>query len=302
MNDKLAFAPYDLVADHEFLSAAHRETFMLTFKKELKPEWLESELNRSRDVRDGAYLNGKLIGLCDLQRHSKEGHDDYGYVGFFFIAPEYRNRGFGGQLITHSVKWCRSQGLKTLTLRTGKDNYRAQRSYEKNGFVRYPATDTENEIGYTKKVTPFSVRIMTINDYDAVYRLWTATPGMGLNNLDDSREGIIKYLKRNPATCFVAESAESEIIGVILCGHDGRRGYIYHTAVAVTERKQGVGSALVSCAVHALQDEGIAKAALVVFSKNEIGDGFWEQQEFTLREDINYRNKTLDVNLLRMNT
>lgn len=74
------------------------------------------------------------------------------------------------------------------------------------------------------------IRIMTPDDYDAVHACWMACTGMGLNTIDDSREGITRYLKRNPNTCFVSEH-DRTITGAILAGHDGRRGYIYHTAV-----------------------------------------------------------------------
>jgi ribosomal protein S18 acetylase RimI-like enzyme len=137
------------------------------------------------------------------------------------------------------------------------------------------------------------IRKMTIADYDSVYDLWLNTPGMGLNNMDDSKQGIEKFLRRNPETCFVAEK-DNRIIGVILCGNDGRRGYIYHTAVLVTERKRGVGTALVDAAVKALKNEGINKAALVVFSRNELGNSFWEKRGFTARQDLVYRNKTIN--------
>jgi ribosomal protein S18 acetylase RimI-like enzyme len=75
-----------------------------------------------------------------------------------------------------------------------------------------------------------NIRLMSIDDYEKVYELWMSCVGMGLNNLDDSKEGIGRFLNRNPDTCFVAE-LENVIIGVILTGNDGRRGYIYHTAV-----------------------------------------------------------------------
>lgn len=88
------------------------------------------------------------------------------------------------------------------------------------------------------------IRKMTIQDYDGVYSLWLDAPGMGLNAADDSREGIAKYLIRNPNTCFIAEN-NGEIIGVILSGNDGRRGFIHHTAVRVSERGQGIGRAIV---------------------------------------------------------
>ena len=85
------------------------------------------------------------------------------------------------------------------------------------------------------------IRIMTMHDYDTVYALWMSCTGMGLNTMDDSKEGITKFLTRNPETCFVAES-EEKIAGVILAGNDGRRGYIYHTAVHPKWRRQRVAS------------------------------------------------------------
>ena len=147
---------------------------------------------------------------------------------------------------------------------------------------------------------------MTIADYERVYALWLATPGMGLNNLDDSYDGIAKYLARNPNTCFVAEAepeceGEKEIVGVILCGHDGRRGYIHHTAVAAGEQRRGIGAALVSAAMAALKREGINKAALVVFGGNMKGNAFWEKQGFIIRHDLNYRNKAI-AELTRIDT
>lgn len=136
------------------------------------------------------------------------------------------------------------------------------------------------------------LRKMTIVDYPGVYDFWMHTPGMGLNDLDDSKEGIEKYLKRNPETCFVAEN-NGEIVGVLLSGHDGRRGYIYHTAVAVNNRKQGIGKELVRHAMDALKQEGIHKVALVAFERNETGNAFWERLGFDVRTDLTYRNKNI---------
>lgn len=139
------------------------------------------------------------------------------------------------------------------------------------------------------------IRKMTINDYESVYQLWISTPGMGMRSVDDSKEGITKYLNRNPETCFVAES-KNKIIGVILSGHDGRRGYIHHTAVNDTVRKQGIGTALVNVAVEALKGQGINKVALVAFCTNKLGNSFWESQGFVERNDLVYRNKSLNDN------
>lgn len=137
-----------------------------------------------------------------------------------------------------------------------------------------------------------NVRIMTMKDYDEIYALWVNTPGMGLRSADDSREGIGQYLKRNPASCFVAE-ADGKIVGGILSGHDGRRGYIYHTAVLPDYRNQGIARALVDHAMNALEREGIHKVALVAFKENEIGNGFWERIGFVVRDDLVYRNQAV---------
>ena len=135
------------------------------------------------------------------------------------------------------------------------------------------------------------IRPMTISDYEGVYALWMSCTGMGLNNLDDSKEGIEKFLNRNPQTCFVAENGA--IVGVIMAGNDGRRGYIYHTSVHPEYRHQQIGSKLVDISMKALEKQGINKVALVVFAKNETGNAFWEKQGFTVRDDLIYRNKAL---------
>lgn len=134
-------------------------------------------------------------------------------------------------------------------------------------------------------------RLMTIDDYEEAYDLWIKC-GNGLNDKDDSREGIEKYLKRNPKTSFVAV-CEGKVVGVILCGHDGRRGIIQHACVSPDYRRSGIGKKLVDLALEALKAEGINKVLLVAFKKNEGGNKFWESQGFTLREDLNYRNKAL---------
>jgi ribosomal protein S18 acetylase RimI-like enzyme len=141
---------------------------------------------------------------------------------------------------------------------------------------------------------------MTMEDYDQVYALWMSCTGMGLNNLDDSREGISSYLKRNPRTCFVAED-DGQRIGDITAGHDGRRGDIYHTAVHPNRRRGGIGNQLVDAAMSALREEGINKVALVVFERNTSGNAFWEALGFEQRFDLAYRNKAL-TDIIRYDT
>jgi len=141
---------------------------------------------------------------------------------------------------------------------------------------------------------------MTADDYERVYELWISCTGMGLNNLDDSKDGIEKFLKRNPDTCYIAVEKD-EIIGVIMVGNDGRRGYIYHTAVHPKYRNQGIGKALVEIALDSLLKLGINKVALVVFERNNAGNEFWEKMGFTSRNDLIYRNKAL-VKIERIDT
>lgn len=140
----------------------------------------------------------------------------------------------------------------------------------------------------------YSIRPVTIGDYDAIFALWNSTEQSrrALNPVDDSREGIARYLQRNPNTCFAAVS-EGQIIGVILTGHDGRRGIIHHMCIHPACRRMGIASRLVARAEEALKQEGIHKIFGLVFKENEDGNAFWERQGYTLRTNLNYRNKSL---------
>ena len=145
-----------------------------------------------------------------------------------------------------------------------------------------------------------NIRVMTEQDYDKVYALWLSCKGMGLNDVDDSREGIARYLARNPNTCFVAEE-EGNLLGVIMAGHDGRRGFIYHTSVSPDARGRGIGTRLANAALDALKAEGISKVALVAFRRNETGNAFWEKLGFEARHDLTYRSRAL-VEMIRQDT
>lgn len=133
------------------------------------------------------------------------------------------------------------------------------------------------------------IKLMSIEDYDNVYELWTNTQGMGMRSLDDSFEGIKKFLKRNPNTNFIAQEGD-KVIGVLLCGHDGRRAYIYHVAVNNDYRSKGIGRALVNTVLEALREEEVTKVALVAFAANTSGNKFWEAVGFVNRGDLVYRN------------
>ncbi|MBZ9637350.1 GNAT family N-acetyltransferase [Clostridium sp. FP1] len=140
------------------------------------------------------------------------------------------------------------------------------------------------------------IKAMAIDDYENVYQLWSNTTGMGIRNLDDSKKGISKFLLRNPTSNFVA-IINGEIVGVILCGHDGRRGYIYHAAVRINYQGQGIGKALLKTVYYALEQEGITKSGLVVFKTNEIGNSFWKSQGWEERTDLNYYSNAINNNI-----
>ena len=137
------------------------------------------------------------------------------------------------------------------------------------------------------------IRNFTMKDYEEVYQLWKSTPGVGLRSLDDSREGITKFIRRNPTTNFVAKE-DGQIIGVALSGHDGRRGFLYHTCVDEEHRRRSVGKQLVEHVIASMKEEKITRLALVCFSRNESGNGFWSRLGWTKRVDLNYYTLSLD--------
>jgi putative acetyltransferase len=131
----------------------------------------------------------------------------------------------------------------------------------------------------------YTLRPLLIADYDAVYALWQQTEGMGLND-SDSRKAIVAFLERNPSLSVVACDSNNQIVGAVLCGHDGRRGYLHHLAVIRAHRKQGIGRALVNACLDNLTALKIQKCNLFLFASNIEGRTFWLHQDWTAREDI----------------
>lgn len=147
----------------------------------------------------------------------------------------------------------------------------------------------------------YEVRRMEIEDYDQVYALWMSIRGFSIRSIDDSREGVARFLKRNPDTSVVAVE-NGRVIGAILCGHDGRRGCLYHVCVQEEHRMRGVGKAMVVYAMRALRKEQISKVSLIAFTANDVGNAFWKSIGWTKREDLNYYDFTLNAeNIERFN-
>lgn len=131
------------------------------------------------------------------------------------------------------------------------------------------------------------IRVMTPEDYDQIKALWLSIKGFVIRSVDDSREGVEIFLRRNPTTSAVAE-ADGKIVGGILCGHDGRRGCMYHVCVHEDYRMRGIGKQMVVFCMDALRREKINKVSLIAFTRNDIGNRFWNQIGWTKREDLNY--------------
>ena len=128
------------------------------------------------------------------------------------------------------------------------------------------------------------LREMTINDYDEVFSLWQSTEDLGLSDAD-SKESIMRFLSRNPDLSFVAMDGDA-LVGAALCGHDGRRGYIHHLAVASSHRRHGIGKSLVSRCMYALLRIGIPKCHLFTFGDNQGAIEFWNKIGWTERVEL----------------
>ena len=133
---------------------------------------------------------------------------------------------------------------------------------------------------------------MNPGDYDAVYVLWKATPGIGLSAAD-SREAIERYLERNPGMSFVARNG-SKLVGAVLCGHDGRRGYLHHLAVDPDYRHQKIGQRLVSAGLNALKAAGIDKCHIFVYGDNVSGLAFWKAIGWYARPELVLMSRDID--------
>ena len=138
-----------------------------------------------------------------------------------------------------------------------------------------------------------NIREMKMEDYDQVFALWKTIKGFGIRSVDDSREGIERFLKWNPGLSVIAEEG-GQVVGAILCGSDGRRGCLYHVCVHKDYRRQGIGKTMVVWCMEKLKELQINKVSLIAFTQNDIGNAFWKEIGWTKREDLNYYDFTLN--------
>ncbi len=129
-------------------------------------------------------------------------------------------------------------------------------------------------------------RVMQYEDYDLIKTLWDNIHGFAIRSIDDSKEGVRRFLERNPRTSVVALDGE-KVVGTILCGHDGRNGTFYHVCVDEAYRRRGIGRQMVVFCMKALSKEKINQISLIAFTDNEVGNEFWNDIGWTRRSDAN---------------
>lgn len=138
-----------------------------------------------------------------------------------------------------------------------------------------------------------ATREMVASDYAGAMRLWEEAEGVGLSSAD-TPEAIARYLARNPGMSFVAISDGGELVGAVLCGHDGRRGYLHHLAVQAEFRRMGLARALVDGCLERLRQAGIDKCHIFVYHTNEIGIAFWKAMGWDERKTLVIMSKDIE--------
>jgi ribosomal protein S18 acetylase RimI-like enzyme len=150
---------------------------------------------------------------------------------------------------------------------------------------------TPRVAGYTDRMSSFSIREMTLADYDAVVALWRSAPGIGLSEADE-RSNIAAFLAHNPGLSFIAE-AGGALCGAVLGSFDGRRGYLHHLAVDPRMRRTGVGRSIVARSLEALEGRGVRRCHIFVMAGNEDGQRFWQRVGWFRRDDLLVMSKDL---------
>lgn len=147
------------------------------------------------------------------------------------------------------------------------------------------------------------IREFEPGDYESAFSLWQTIHGFGIRSVDDSYDGVLKFLERNPGCSVVAQSADSgEIVGTILCGHDGRTASFYHVCVHEAFRRRGIGKQMVVRCMQQLKALKVNKISLIAFKENVLGNSFWHEEGWSRREDINMYDFILnDENITRFN-
>lgn len=228
-------------------------------------------------------INGRPVGIGKLRHYLNENlRKRGGHIGYC-IHPSERNKGLGIVLLSEMLKKARELSIPRALVTCDEINVASRRVIESNGG-KLDRISNEECYYWIKLDDHSGIREIHPDDYSELLELWSRTSGMGLNEAD-SEVNIRKFLKRNKKLSFCYKE-EDNIIATILCGHDGRRGYIYHVAVAPSFRGRGIGRSLVEESLQRLKDAGIDKCHLFVFAENALGNAFWNSTGWVKRKDL----------------
>ncbi len=133
-------------------------------------------------------------------------------------------------------------------------------------------------------LTEIRIVPMTLAHHAEAYALWEAAEGVGVSDADQ-RANIARYLERNPGMSQVALEGD-RVVGVVLAGHDGRRGFVWHLAVSASHRRRGIGRRLMDACLAALRADGIHKSYLLLVEGNDHGRKFWESLGWEARANL----------------
>ncbi|MCC7494702.1 MAG: GNAT family N-acetyltransferase [Fimbriimonadaceae bacterium] len=224
---------------------------------------------------------GDLLVGCLVLRPREAGRLQMRQVA---VAPEWQRRGVGRALLAAAEQVARREGCRELTAHARAT---ALPFYERAGYTVEGAEFSEIGLPHRlvrRRLLPTALRELTVADLPAVLELWRGTPGVGLNESDEPA-ALAAFLERNAGLSRVAER-DGELVGAVLCGHDGRRGYLHHLTVAAAHRGQGLGRALVEACLADLAARGIPKCNLFLYADNAAGAAFWQALGFNRRADL----------------
>jgi predicted acetyltransferase len=243
---------------------------------ELEPDWVPQ-------TKYWLIVDGHPVGFGKQRLYLNDNlRINGGHIGYC-IRPTARGKGFGNILLRELLKKAKEKNIPKVLITCDDINIASRRVIEYNGGK---LERVENGECYYWIILEegTGIREIHIDDYREIYALWSRTPGMGLSDAD-SEQSIKKFIIRNNGLSF-CYTEENKIIGTILCGHDGRRGYIYHVTVAEEYRGKGIGRTLVEKSLQSLTEAGINKCHLFVFADNETGINFWNSTGWIKRDDI----------------
>jgi len=272
---------------NEFVAPGYPKEGIDTFMRFTSPESLVQMLDSKRFFGICCWYENQLAGFVLVR--------DFNHISLLFVDKQFQKQGISKELLRIALHRCSEKNpfLAEITVNAAPF---AVEAYKKLGFAETGESKIEDGIIYIpmsmKFKSEFSLSEMSVSDYDQIYDLWKNSDGIGINDVD-TKERLEIFIKKNPNLCYITKKDE-KVIGTILCGCDGRRGYIYHAAVNQEYRGHGIGRIMVEIALFNLKELGIRKCHLFTFKDNETGKIFWTTLGWQKRDDLLIFSKELN--------